>query len=244
MKTKLFVLATITALILSWASASEADLVAHWPLDEGTGEDITDATGNGFDGTFEGDPTWVDGMYGKGLEFDGDDHVVVPGAVDIKPESITMATWVWFDDVSGRRDFLSRNDDYAFSLGGNPQDGKLWAVITTEGDWLDVEGGTPVEVGQWYHVALTYSADTKALTLYLDGAEDGEGDAPAGMEHRNGGALTIGTYEARYLEGKLDDIKIWDEALSPGQIEEAMAPAPVEFAGKLTLTWGKIKVLN
>jgi hypothetical protein len=237
------VLGSIIMCISLVASLCNADLVAHWSLDEGSGEDIADATGNGYDGIFKGNPTWVDGVYSKALEFDGDDHVEVPGAADIKPESITMSTWVWFDDVTGRRDFISRDDDYAFSLGGNPQDGKLWAVITTGGDWLDVGGATQVEVGKWYHVALTYDSKTKMLTLYLNGEKDGEGNAAGGMEHRRGGPLTIGTFQNRYLKGKLDDIKIWDEALSEEEVKASMEPASVNPNEKLGLTWGRIKSL-
>jgi len=244
-KTRLPTLMAVAGLTLiylaSGIGSSEAGLVAYWPLDEGKGTEIEDATGNGFDGTFKGDPAWVDGIYGKALEFDGDDYVEVPDAANIKPESITMATRVYFDDVSGRQDFISRNDDYAFSLGGNPGDGKLWAVITTAGDWLDVGGETSVETGKWYHVALTYDRGTKVLTLYLDGKVDGEGSAPAGMEHRRGGSLTIGTFEARYLKGKLDEIKIWDEALPVEEIRESMKPATVEPAGKLVTAWAEIK---
>jgi hypothetical protein len=233
------VLMAAVGLTVSCAFSADTELVAYWPLDAGTGTGIEDVTGNGYDGTFAGDPTWVDGVYGKALEFDGDDHVVVPDAANIKPESITMATWVYFSDVSGRQDFISRDDDYAFSIGGNPQDGKLWAVITTAGDWLDVGGKTTIETSKWYHVALTYDADTKMLTLYLNGEKDGEGSAPSGMEHRRGGPLTIGTFQARYLKGRLDDIKIWDEALAVGKIRESMAQ--VEPTGKLSCTWGCIK---
>jgi hypothetical protein len=244
-RTRLSALMAVAGLTLiylaSGISSSEAGLVAYWPLDEGKGTEIEDATGNGFNGTFKGDPAWVDGIYGKALEFDGDDYVEVPDAANIKPESITMATWVYFDDVSGRRDFISRDDDYAFSLGGNPGDGKLWAVITTAGDWLDVGGETQIETSKWYHVALTYDRGTKVLTLYLDGKVDGEGSAPAGMEHRRGGSLTIGTFEARYLKGKLDEIKIWDEALPVEEIRESMKPATVESAGKLVAAWAEIK---
>lgn len=245
MKVRFLALATaaslvLTCLILS-VPPSHAKLVAYWPLDEGTGEEIKDATGNGYDGTFTGNPTWTDGMYGKGLEFGGKDYVDVPKADEIKPESITMETWVYFSDVSGRQDFISRNDDYALSLGGNPTDGKIWAVITTAGDWLDVGGGTKVETGRWYHTAMVYNAGTKKLTIYLDGEKDGEGSAPAGIEHRFGGSLTIGTYRDRYLKGKLDDIKIWDNVLSQQEIKDSMKAAPVEYAGKLATTWGEIK---
>jgi len=235
-------LIVMVALTLVWVSVSNAELVAYWPLDEGTGGEIEDTTGNGHNGTFKGDPAWIDGVYGKALEFDGDDHVEVPTMADVNPESITMAMWVYFTDTSGRQDFISRNDDYAISIGGNPQDSKLWAVITTDGDWLDVGGTTQIDADTWHHVAITHDANAKTLTVYLNGEVDGEAAAPAGMQNRNGGALTIGTYENRYLKGKLDDIKIWDEALSEGEIQESMEAAAVEPTGKLSLTWGEIKV--
>jgi hypothetical protein len=211
-------------------SGARGELVGWWRLDEGSGTIAYDSSSYGRDGSFQGNPQWVAGKIGGALEFDGDDHVVVPDAANINPESITMATWVYFNDVSGRQDFVSRNDDYAFSLGGNPMNGKIWAIITTAGDWLDVGGETLIELEQWYHVALTYDADTKMLTLYLDGEEDGEGSAPTGMEHRLGGSLTIGTYQARYLEGRLDEIKIWDEALSADEIQFAMQGEGYPFA--------------
>jgi len=233
----------VSVFLLFVASLSNAELIAYWTLDEGAGEMITDETGNGHDGIFKGDPAWVAGIYGKALEFDGNDNVEVANGADITPESLTMATWVNFSDTSGRQDFISRNDDFAFSIGGNDQNGKLWAVITTAGDWLDVGGATAIEANRWYYVTLTFSAKTKKLTLYLDGEMDGEGDAPGGLEHRNGGALTIGTYDTRYLKGKLDEIKIWDEALSDDEIKEAMKAAPVQPAGKLGATWGEVKSL-
>jgi hypothetical protein len=211
-------------------SGARGELVGWWRLDEGSGTIVYDSSSYGRDGSFQGDPQWAAGKIGGALEFDGDDHVVVPDVADINPESITMATWVCFNDVSGRQDFVSRNDDYAFSLGGNPMDGKIWAIITTAGDWLDVGGETLIELERWYHVALTYDADTTMLTLYLDGEKDGEGSAPTGMEHRLGGSLTIGTYQARYLEGRLDEIKIWDEALSADEIQFAMRGEGYPFA--------------
>lgn len=61
------------------------------------------------------------------------------------------------------------------------------------------------------------------------------------MEHRLGGSLTIGTYTDRYLEGKLDEIKIWDAALSIDEIREVMDPASVEPSGKLSISWGAVK---
>ena len=58
-------------LMQSFAVSASAELVAQWKLDEGSGTAAIDATGNGHDGTLEGNPQWVDGYFGGGLQFAG-----------------------------------------------------------------------------------------------------------------------------------------------------------------------------
>ena len=50
--------------VLAMANNVTAELVAYYSLDEGAGEVVADGSGNGYDGTIEGDPTWVDGAPG------------------------------------------------------------------------------------------------------------------------------------------------------------------------------------
>jgi hypothetical protein len=227
-------------LLLSFVLTSgvRAELVGWWMLDEGSGTTVHDSSGSGNDGTFSGDPQWVAGKVAGALEFDGGDYVDVPGVADINPESITLATWVYFNEVDSavmeRQDYLSRGDDYAFSLHEWAADQKIWAIVTSAGDWSVIGGQTVVEPYTWYHTALTYDADTQMLILYLDGEVDGELSVPSGLEHRLGGSLTIGTYSGRDLLGRLDDIKIWDEALSQVEIKGAMAGQVWPYA------WGPV----
>jgi len=76
MYTKLIYLISFV-LVLSAVSNASGDLLVYWPLDEGSGRLVIDSTGNGYDGTFQGDPQWVEGIYGGALEFDGvDDYVI------------------------------------------------------------------------------------------------------------------------------------------------------------------------
>jgi len=60
------------------------------------------------------------------------------------------------------------------------------------------------------------------LTLYLDGEVDAELNVPAGLEHRLGGSLTIGTFSGRDLLGRIDDVKLFDHAMSEGEIKGEM----------------------
>ncbi len=205
---------------------ARADLVGWWRLDEGSGTTAIDSSGSGNDGTLNGDPKWVAGKVGGALEMDGGDFVDVPGVADINPESITLATWVYFNEVDSavmeRQDYLSRGDDYAFSLHEWNANQMIHGIVTSAGGWSVVGGSTVVEPDTWYHTAMTYDVDTQMLILYLDGEVDGELSVTTGLEHRLGGSLTIGTYAGRDLLGRIDEIKIWDEALSQDEIKSAM----------------------
>ncbi len=221
----------VSSLILT--SIARAELVGWWRLEEGAGTTVADASSSGNDGTFSGNPQWVAGKVGGGLQFDGGDFVSVPGAANIKPPSLTLMTWVNFNNVSQtatREDYLSRGDDYAFSLHEDNADGKIHGIVTSAGGWSVVDGKTTIEPNRWYHTAMTYDTASKELLLYVDGQQDGSLSVPAGIEHRLGGPLTMGTYSGRDLLGKLDEVQIWDEALSEEQIKAAMLSEGYPYA--------------
>ena len=137
---KLIYLACFSLVLgLVLTSAAQADLVGWWRLDDGSGTTVSDSSTNGNDGTFAGTPEWVtDGKVDGALEFDGGDSVNVAGAADIQPESLTLMTWVNFNDVDvalGRQDYLSKDDDYALSLHEGSSDQKIHGIVTSAGAW-------------------------------------------------------------------------------------------------------------
>lgn len=77
--------------LIQFTQANPDDgLVLHLSFDENTidGDTVEDQSGNGNDGTINGDATKVDGKHGEALEFDGvNDFVEIP-LVD----SITFST--------------------------------------------------------------------------------------------------------------------------------------------------------
>ena len=56
---------------VSWAKILPESIVAAWLFDEGNGKTASDSTGNGHDGSIEAGAKWVNGRFGKALEFDG-----------------------------------------------------------------------------------------------------------------------------------------------------------------------------
>ena len=94
MNGKLYYLIAL-ALVLGLATCVSADLIGHWKFDEVAGTTATDSSGNGQDGTFEGDPEWVAGRFGGGLDFDGlGGERVVLGTLDLQAEALSIALWL------------------------------------------------------------------------------------------------------------------------------------------------------
>ena len=106
---KLSVLASFV-LVLSFAICTQADLVGYWTFDEGSGTIAYDSSGNGLDGTLNGDHQWVLGQVGGALEFDGDDSVEIPHNPLLSiTDEITITAWTYMNaNASGEMAIVSK----------------------------------------------------------------------------------------------------------------------------------------
>jgi len=213
-------------LLLSVAGSASADLVAHWPLDEGSGTTAIDLSGNGHDGTIGGTANWVAGQIGLALDFDGsstyidmDDQVVVGTwslAMWLKPRDIpytvqdfyaVMHTDAW---AAGAMHLHLRN---ATSL--------LNADFNTG---PDVTSTTVLQENEWYHAVVTVTDEGGgASQLYLNGVLEAEGTGGSGGDFL--GPLNFGSWNnaGRNYHGLMDDIRIYDHVLSEIEIMGVMA---------------------
>jgi hypothetical protein len=77
-----------------------ADLVAHWELDETAGNVATDSSGKGNSGILKGSPARVAGRVGGALDFDGlDDFIDVDAR--IVEGSFSVALWLSHNKAEG-----------------------------------------------------------------------------------------------------------------------------------------------
>ena len=66
------VLLCLSIFLLMSLRLHSAELLGQWLFEEGAGKKVEDSSGQGNDGELIGKPKWVDGKFGKALEFDGD----------------------------------------------------------------------------------------------------------------------------------------------------------------------------
>ncbi len=98
----------------------------------------------------------------------------------------------------------------------------------------DVGGGGHLLNTGWRHIAATY--DGLTAVLYVDGMPVGEVDAPNAIR-ANDGSIYIGSRAGQnhWLQGELDELYLFDEALDHAQVWELSA---VGFIGDVAASDG------
>ncbi len=212
--------------MLSLAGNASADLVAHWKLDEGSGNTVYDSSSYGNDGTFEGDPQWVAGYYGAALEFDGTDDNIDCGndhSLNITDE-ITLSAWINMaqrPDVDSWYTIQWKEDAYSMYLYGADI-----TVTTLAADfWLDtgradIWNGPDIDIppNDWTHIAVTFNGTD--FEFYVNGEHDYTQNEPATIEISAINFLF--TENGSNFEGLIDDVRLYNRALTQAEILVAM----------------------
>jgi hypothetical protein len=206
--------------------AVKADLVAYWRLDEGSGTTAHDSTGNGNDGTFNGDPQWVVGYLGGALEFDGSDDWLDCG----NDPSLDLTTWTiafWLN-LNENKDFngfvikgLDAAENYEVLAYGDGHFHFPIAFADGSRTYGNTSAGLCV-VGEWAHFAYTYDS-AEGRRFYKDGSLVFE-DTESGTPQASTTSLAIGNEQpmSRYVNGTMDDVRIYNHALTEVEILAAM----------------------
>ena len=195
------------------------NLIAYYPLDI----DTLDASGNGNDGTVNGDPNFVEGMVATAMEFDGDGDFLDCGNNPILAltDAVSISAWIKVavqgadHKVGGNQD--GANGGYKMSVYND----KIEFEIRTSGNSAvlnrDVGGGTVLDVDVWYHVVGVYSLADGYIRTYVDGELDRELETTEALG-ASPGSLMIGCEPfsaGQYnFNGVMDDIRVYNKALS------------------------------
>ena len=234
----LFCLILIVALIDAYAV--DADLVMYLPLDEGKGEEVADALGNGHDGAIVGNFKWIDGKYGKAVELVADGaEIQVPDdkALD-GMKALTIEVWVR-QDTHQSTGIIQKGANWPnISYLIQPwSDQKIYfGVQDTSSRAITKPGDYPLK--EWYHLAGTYDGST--LKLYINGKEKASAPAPAKVVPDTAEPLQVGNR----LLGAIDEFALYTRTLSADEIQDDMNGKllPVTKKSKLAACWGHIKL--
>jgi len=222
--------------IIDSATGSEADIPVlppgtqglegtdYWPFDEGSGTVAQDQVRD-YDLTLQPGATWGPGRSGSALQFDGNGgHAESAGPVIDTSGNFTVSAWVKLDRLNGwltavgqdgpvmSTFFLQKTGDtnrFSFSTSG----GRALSTFTPVAD-------------KWYHLVAVRNAASGMHSLYVDGVH--QSSFQQCLNPESTGPLTVGRArwernKVDFWPGSVDEVRVWDRALSAADIKALYA---------------------
>ena len=201
-------------------------LVGHWKLEAQRSGVAGDSSGSELHGMLKGDPAWVTGRIGQGIELDGDGDYVDLGS---KSEfnlvhQISVACWIKVNAFDKEWQALVTKGDSSWRLSRGLENNLHFGCTGMWPEW--VHGKKDVNDGQWHHVVGTF--DGNRLSLYVDGQLDTSATLIANPRkiHVTDDPVYIGANvqeEGRNWNGLVDEVRIYNYALSEEEIQALYA---------------------
>jgi hypothetical protein len=191
-----------------------ADQVGYWKFDNssayGESEIVAyDYSGHGNNGTLNGGATYADGIFGKALLLDGSNDWVAVN-LNAPTGTYTLEMWAKYEGIWAYyyTTLLEFGDDSPFfgTVGTSLPALNLYPIIS---------GGSVLN-NAWVH--LIYTRDGTTSKLYINGSEVASN---SGIPPTSGVGMGIG-YKSwdGYWRGLIDNVIIYNRALSPTEVSE------------------------
>lgn len=241
----------------SEVSVTPSTLVVQLKFDETSGTIAADSSGRAFNATLVNGPTFAPGVFGNALVLvtNSSQYARLPNGVTSGLTNFTVSTWVWinsfatwqriFDFGTGTGNYLFLTTQYTPTA---PDNAKLrFGIRVNSGVEQNVSGtAIALTTNAWTHVAVVRSGNT--VSLYVNGSLAGSGTItlnPADLGVTTQNYLGKSQWPDPYLNGNLDDFRLYSQAMSAGEIAALANPAagaPMQLAlvpgyGQATLTW-------
>jgi len=260
---KLFKMMCLMLAALTVMSVSQAELVAHWTFDEASGP-VLDSSGNNYHGTIVGTVSRDQaGKIGGAFAFSAAGWVDFGvGTVTSKITNlpITVSYWIKTTTTTGTRCAVwmgKRGTDSQYlqtgMKNGNANAAYRNPDFDTAAAWKD-RGTTATEAdGKWHHIVAVYP-DAASRHVYVDGVLAASASVTqayfTGTDQVAVGSNNRRTTLTDPFDGLIDDVKMWNEALTAGEVAAVYAdglgdvaanPLPlgnaVDPAVTATLSW-------
>ena len=220
-------------------------LVGHFKMDENGGTRLVDISGYGNDADIVGSPVWTPGVKKLALDLDGGTHAVVSDQAQLNPTNgLTISAWIQ-PVAQTDQEVVNRAgagiDGYTLGLSSSssPNPGTVFFHLNqaTFGDAFRLSSLSQYPIGAftWMHVAVTFDGST--MRMYINGVE--ESSMPGPVSIGNGAVdFAIGGHHdgTRRFKGTLDDVKVYNKALTPTEIGAAMGSGPPQADLSITKT--------
>ena len=267
------VIFAVAILAIGVSVSAHADIndgvIAAWTFDDGK---VTDAVGKAHGKLFKGAKIAGKGKFGKALDVDGskDTRADVEFNDDLEKAiegAHTVSYWLFVRKGANHSGVwkgtkVGWGAHFTFRMVTTSDTGLTWG--TTSGgteNWFATDGA--IEPEKWFHLCQTVDGEEAIGYVTPEGGKtgipaSGQGNPKVAPEPYNlfpdrplelGAGRQIGGNQGNdtFLDGMIDDVIIWDRALSEAEVEELGSgkrpdkALAVKAEGKLATTWGKVK---
>lgn len=200
-------------------------LVGYWPMDEGAGNKVIDASGQGNTGTITG-ATWTNGKHGKALSFNGgSDNVKSANTnfITATNQSWSGSAWIYptsnssYQAVWSYGEFNDNAASAGFGIGTNGNLFWYWNGVLGVHD-----SGLLVPLNRWSFVSVVRNPTT--IDFNVNGQVSTVGEANAvGMDIGNPhqiGYSSRNQIQEGYFSGRIDDVRLYNRALTASEVSK------------------------
>jgi len=199
---------------------NESGLVGSWHMNESSGTNVPDTSGNNNHGTMtDMDPAtdWVSGKYSSGLSFDGvNDHVDLPNDLGYSNQ---VSAFAWFKSQgtpAGGYHIIFGGQELEISIPSAT--GEIRTGVYTTARYVSNHGSGLLD-GNWHYVGFTFDGSTKKS--YIDGEFVGEQTGIIGALTYSFANRMLGRYGSSviyYANALIDEARIYNRALSEDEV--------------------------
>ena len=207
-------------------------LVGNWSFDgpDMAGTTSYDRSGQGNNGTLTNGPTRAIGRVGQALEFDGvNDYVNAGSATSLDNLGpVTIAAWIY--PRSEGEIFTGRIVEKTFLFFGFGTDITNALDFFVSHDIIEIQrtaSDNVITMNSWQHVSVTWdgSVSTSNVHIYVNGREVSyqftgvDASGPRSDDSANNFIIGNTSTELRTFDGLIDDVRIYNRALSADEIK-------------------------
>jgi Concanavalin A-like lectin/glucanases superfamily len=236
---------------------TENNLVGYWKADDGQGTSVRDYSGKGHTGSLVSGPTWITSGLPTAIDFQNlaalsfrgagsglNDYADLGAAATSTASAFSACAWARFTALSGNHTvvaidgtnisgfFLKRDSSGPFTF-------QMHSADSTAGTLYYATGTTTPTTATWYHLCGTF--DGTNARLYVNGALEATSATVTTWIAAGHTMIGSGLWSAArtdFTNGDIDDVRIYNTALTATQVSELAAGRYANTGGTSTWTLG------
>jgi len=209
--------------MFSLCETAQARLAGHWSFDEIGTPAAVDSTGHGNDAALRGGGLRVRGRFRDGVRLSGGADLVVQEVSPLlrPPTSLTVAARVKIDAATRGPGWVAAQGDNYGLVVNRYHPGDVCFYFFDGKDWPDVTSDdVDILDGRWHHLAGVLDRAARRMYVYKDGLRVAALPTMGAVRYKHGIGFTIGSMQGgRFFHGTIDDVRVYDHALSQQEME-------------------------